>query len=91
MTNIYIEQLREQINTYKKYAELADKADKAYEADPMNEALEHEADVYYTKEIKALTQATNLIKVMAKTDTSTARKMVITKTDEIIGLVSMVA
>lgn len=82
-----IKALEEALKTYKQKSETADLAEKAYEENYESLAIEIAFDIAYTEEQKALTEAMDILKKLIPVDTKTARKMIITKGEEIIDLV----
>ena len=84
------EYLKEQLKKLEAFEKKADEAEKAYEADPMNEAKERRFDKWYKREYtqyialaEAIVSATS-----GQIDMNTAKRMIQTKRSELISLLS---
>lgn len=67
--------LKESIARLEWYERLADKAQDAWDADPLNKDLEEAADRYYTRQWEEWNHAAHLIERLISTDRMTAREM----------------
>ena len=84
------EYLKEQLKKLEAFEKKADESEKAYEADPMNEAKERRFDKWYKREYtqyislaEAIVNATS-----GQVDMNTAKRMIQTKRSELISLLS---
>lgn len=66
---------------------ICDRLEREYEANPMDVEKENEFDKAYEYEFKLFRQAVELLKNLIKCDDDTAKKMLITKSNEIYKLV----
>lgn len=83
--------LKEQLKKLEQFEKRADAAEKAYEADPMNEAKEKHFDECYRKEFNQYIALAEAIVNFTdgKIDFGTAKKMIQTKRQELRSLLSI--
>lgn len=91
MVDIMREYLKEQLKKLEQYEKRADKAEREYEADPMNEEKEHLFDKCYEKEYNQYILLAEAIVNFTdnKIDFNTAKKMIQTKRSELFSLLSI--
>lgn len=86
--DIYIKQLKEDIETMKHFDRLYEDIDEKIEAGTATLHDEYVSDVYYKKSFTATEHAADMIKVMTggRIDHKTARMMVVMQPEKIIEL-----